>query len=289
MIILTIIFLPIAVAFTYIVAYAEAYPLSQTGAHVGDHHTSFQAARWILSIVSSFCFLAWFKTGIFLADKQWCCGLLICLSAMVLGTLPYWVQIPLEVHLLDRAWNSGCDGWAIDAVLNASAIVGFNVSLGVAAVAISPLSNYSMQLIAFSPEMYSFSVINSFNYTPPITYIVYNNETHIFTADNATNGNYTVAPQLSFPSLNLESVAPPYVNFQSESGPPSAWLSYNRSLDVLYTVNTYGQNATLLKVCGSLQRAEDFQIALGAVFIQHQLDTLYQGGWPTGLIWLGGD
>jgi hypothetical protein len=137
--------------------------------------------------------------------------------------------------------------------------------------------------------MYSFSVINSFNYTPPLTYIVYNNDTHSFTADNSTNGDYTVTPQLSFPSLKLESVAPSYVDFQSESGPPSAWLSYNRSVGVLYTVNTYGQNASLLKVCGSLQRAEDFQIALGAVFIQHQLDTVYQEGWPTGLIWLGGN
>lgn len=288
--VLPIITWPIAIGFDYMIAYADAYPLSQTASHVFSNHTAYEAGKWILSILAAIGMSSWFKAGLKLNEIDprncipACC---IACSALVLGTLPFWLLIVLEVRYLNQAWDSGCDEWTIAAVLNASAVVGYNVSLGVATVALSS-SNYSMQLVAFAPEMYSFSVINSFNYTPPIERIVYNNETHTFTADNSTTGNYTVAPQLTFPSLDLESSAPSYIRFQLEGGPASAWLSYNGTDGVLYTVNTSGQNATLFKVCGSLERAGDFQIALGAVFIQHQLDTLQAHGW-NGLIWLAGD
>jgi hypothetical protein len=165
--------------------------------------------------------LAWFKTGIKFAEirpENCIIGCCISSTALVLGTMPFWLVIVFESHFFNHAWGSGCDERTIEAVLNASAIVGYNVSLGVATVALS-WSNYSMQLLAFSPEMYSFSVIKSFNYTPPIKRIIYNNETHTFTADNTTNGNYTVSPQLSFPSLDLESSAPSYINFPVEGDP----------------------------------------------------------------------
>ena len=286
---LPIITWPIAIGFDYMISDADAYPLSQTAAHVFDNHTTYEAGKWILSILSAFCLLAWFKTGIELGKmrSEYCFpGCCISCTALVLGTLPFWLAVVLEVHLSNRAWGSGCDEWTIEAVLNASAIVGYNVSFGVATIALSS-ANYSMQLVAFSPQTYSFSVINSFNYTPPITVILYHNETHTVTGDNTTNGNYTVTPQLSFPSLDLESIAPSYIKFQVEGGPASAWLSYNGTESVLYTLNTRGQNATLFKVCGSLERAADVQIALGAVFIQHQLDTLHEQGW-NGLVVLSG-
>ena len=291
-----------SIVFTYFVSYADVYPLSSTAAHVKDHHSAYEAGRYILGTVVGFgLLLATLGATMLVESKEvGCWGCLgLCFLLLLLG-FPFWMQIAIEPGMYDRAWNSGCNGWAIDAVLNARSIVGLNVSLGVAAIVLSPESNYSMQLIAFSPEMYSFSVINSFNYTPPLSTIIYNNETHAFTADNRTKGDFIVAPQLSFPSLNLESLAPSYVDFETAGGSALAWLSHNRTVDVLYTVTNYltitnysrdadnfVYNASLLKVCGSLEWPDEFQIALGAVFIQHQLDSLYQHGLTPALVWPG--
>jgi len=74
----------------------------------------------------------------------------------------------------------------------------------------------------------------------------------------------------------LESIAPSYINFETVGGPALAWLSYNRTIDVLYTLNTKNGDVSQLKVCGSLQPLGEFQIAMGVVFMQHYLDTLYQ-------------
>ena len=187
--------------------------------------------------------------------------------------MPLWMGIAVAPSAYQRTWNGGCDEYEINAILNSSMVVGLNVSLGIATVGLTT-GNYSMELIANSANEFSFSVINASNYIPPISTIIYNNETHTFKTDDAISGVYNVTPQLSFPSLDLNSTAPSYVNFESPGGPALAWLSHNGTT-VFYTVNTNYHEFWQLKICGSLQPLGDFQIAMGVVFIQHYLDTLY--------------
>lgn len=82
----------------------------------------------------------------------------------------------------------------------------------------SVISDFNNQLLAHNAYNLSFSLITSFRYTPPISTSVYNNERLMFTADNATRGDYMVSPQLSFPSLNLESKFLSYIYFEYEGG-----------------------------------------------------------------------
>lgn len=80
-------------------------------------------------------------------------------------------------------------------------------------------------------------MVNSNGSTPAISTILYNNATHTFETDNSINGSYIVSPQLSFPSLQLDSIAPSYVNFEMLGGPTLAFLSYNNTALLLKTVN----------------------------------------------------
>jgi hypothetical protein len=186
--------------------------------------------------------------------------------------------------MANRAWSSTCDGWDIQATLNASTSQELDVTLGIATVVLSTARNYTMQLIASSASNLSLSVVDSVNYTPPVSTIVYNNESLLFTTNNATSGKYIVRPKLSFPSLNLETTAPDYIDFETKGGPALALLSYNRT-QVLYTVNTKPGDVSLLRVCGSLEPVGDFQIGLGVVFMQHYLNTLYQSQTPDNVLW----
>lgn len=279
---------PTAFVMSYYNIYADVYPLSLQAAHIqGAHHVVYEVFRWILSIVGclAMSFLAVAAIGSCMDGDgcDFCQFVVLILPVLALKFviwLPVYLSLIIRPRMADRAWNAMCDEWEIQATLNGSTSEGLNITLGIATVVLSTAGNYTMQLIANSAFNLSFSVVDSFNYTPPISTIVYNNESLIFTTDNATSGHYIVTPQLSFPSLNLESTAPDYINFETEGGPALALLSYNRTMPVLYTVNTKPGDFSLLRVCGSLEPIGDFQIAMGVVLMQQYLDTLYQSQIP---------
>jgi hypothetical protein len=284
---LAIIFWPVALVMGYFNTYADVYPLSSAAGHIeGGAHIAYEIFFWIFAFIGAIS--SAIPIGyVAYAIIEGCCGiggpLAVFLSfpgGLLVAILPMCLAVLIGPGMSSRAWNSVCDEFEFAAVLNATTNVGVNVSLGLATVALSAIGNYSMQLVALDTGNLTFSVINSFNYTPPFNTITYNNESLVYTT-NATSGEYVVSPQLAFPSLNLTSTAPSYINFEKAGGPALALLSSDHDNQVLYTLNTKHGNLAQLKICGSLQPVGDFQIAMGAVMMQHYLNTLYQQNPPS--------
>ena len=178
-------------------------PLSTAAAHIeGSAHHIFEAGLWILIIFGCLTGSIAFGAPVVLCcgNSQACLGLFAVIYIFSVGStvlLPLTADVIIKPGMQSRAWNSACNDWDMEAFLvastNASAVV-----LGSATVILSK-GNYSMQLVQNGTNVFSFFVVNSFNHTPPISSIHYNNKTLTFLTSNATYGNYTVDPQLSFP------------------------------------------------------------------------------------------
>lgn len=283
-----LVFWPAALVMRYYNAYADVYPLSSTAAHIeGNAHAAYEFFFWIFALIGALGSAIPIGSIVY-GIITLCCGIgkllagvVLVYAGLLLAILPMCLTILIGPGMSHRAWNSVCDKFEIAAVLNATTNVGVNISLGLATVAVSAIGNYSMQLVALDAGNLTFSVINSFNYTPPITTITYNNESLVYTT-NSSSGEYIVSPQLAFPSLNLTSIAPSYINFEKPGGPALALLSSNHVDQVLYTLNTKHGDLAQLKICGSLQPVGDFQVAMGAVMMQHYRNNLYnQNPTPT--------
>jgi hypothetical protein len=271
---LLIMFSAVALSLTgiYFIVNAYDHPLSSISATVRGHHSGFQTGGLILIVIAGVATSCWVLIMIPAIEKS-CLSVFGVLCIMSLCTMPFWLGIAAAPRAMQSVWDNGCDSYDLNAVLNASLLVGVDISLGTAAIQLSSGANYTMELFANSPNQFSFTVIDSWQFYPFIEQVLYNNETNTITVNNIT-GHYNITSQLTFPSLDMTSNAPSFVNFTRPEGPTLAWLTYNGAT-VLYTVNTNYYNFWQLKVCGSLDPPGDFQIALGVVFIQHYLDSLY--------------
>jgi len=142
------------------------------------------------------------------------------------------------------------------------------------ATVIYSTGNYTMQLQRNETNhaIYYFYPIDQNNLSPIYHNITYNTVNHTFAIDNVAS-NYSVEPNLAFPSLNL-ALEDPSIPFGDDCDIPSANLIYsNKSITsrVLDTVNTSPDTCTLLKVCGNMKSHREFEIALGVVMIKQWL------------------
>lgn len=176
-------------------------------------------------------------------------------------------------------YSDACQGYNISAILSGVSgtdptnFYGLIPIVGIATVALA-YGNYSMHLLYHNetpPAIFRFEVFQSFNYTPALESITYN-ESHAIYFINDTANPYNISPTLGFPSLDLISNGSSSgFQYDSSCSAPSVQLDYHNNsfsvYNVLKTAMTSPSNCSQLKVCGMLDGTDDFQIALGVVMI----------------------
>ena len=285
----------VCVLFNYYEAYANVYPASEVAGNIRwttASSNAFTTFRWIFALLSMGLVgvpAIYLLQSVF---KKVCKSYGLCVAVpfgvvlfVFLGILTLWPSYLSRVIMViwrHRIWNEVCDGWDITAVLHGIQYDQIGPLVGFATIILAK-ANYTMQLAQdqHNPNLYSFDLLNAVNYTPPYAHITYNNATFTYTIGNNTD-QYLANPRLSFPSLGLESVGKAATRFQEEYGPAIANLVHKTDStmsNVLYTYNTSPGDCTVLKVCGMLEPEGDFQIAIGAVLIQHYVDSVMCSGY----------
>jgi hypothetical protein len=273
----------------YYYCYDSVYPGTKIAANISrnDSTTSaFAAFYWILSgpaIMVNIPIAWWFmKLWIGLSGKVGLKGVFASLMAfiafwtcMALGTWTIWISFPLEILWHKSVYNNACmgGGWDITAVLSGVSYASYIATVpnvGSADV-VFEFGNYTMELDqnVNNTVIYNFYDTHTFNYTPPLHNITYDLENATYTINNITT-NFTLSPNLAFPSLGLV-LEDPSIPFILDCWPPSANLIHRNGPNitrVLDTVTDWDSDCTLFKTCGNLDLPGDFQIALGVVMIQ---------------------
>jgi hypothetical protein len=199
---------------------------------------------------------------------------IICLPVLIfLGTWQGWISFMLKPVLTNYVYNTACQGWDISADLQGVSWDNQLQSLpyvGTATVVLA-YGNYSMQLERdeTNHDVFTFYLLNTFNYTPPFSNVTYNFSNETYTIDNVTT-KFTLEPNLQFPHLDLV-LRDISIPFESTYGPPNADLIYRNGLvqkNVFNTVTTRDGDCTQLRACGMLSPKGSFEIAMGVVMIQ---------------------
>jgi hypothetical protein len=197
---------------------------------------------------------------------------------LALGTWELWIIAVIEPLWRRVVFNNACQGWDISATLQGFHRGKVDFSLPVVGVAtvVFAYANYTMQLLQDQKSLglYTFTVLDSFNYTPSFPNISYNVKNFTYTIDHIST-SYNVTPNLSFPSLGLV-LEDPSIPFKNDWGPPAAHLiqrNFSTVSDVLQTI-TKGQSCRTLKVCGMVDPKGDFEIVMGVVMIQQSIYSL---------------
>jgi hypothetical protein len=309
--------------FAYYSCYDFVYPASKTASIINSSSGWFVMGRWAFAAVSlvpnSMVGLKIFlllprkipkrMTGTF----KWSALILWLVFCVWVCTWGLWLSWPIGELWHKSVWEHGCQGWDIEAVLDGISNPDFMNSsaplVGIASVS-RATGNYSMAMVRLNSsdgEYYQLSLKDVVGYSPPFSNVTYNPANTTYTI-NGTTTKFSITPNLSFPSNNLETLdptipflwRPPMQNlvhcvFNDATGRPNL---ANRSLDLsssqkghpqtdktcsrfLETVTIKPHNCTQLKVCGMLDHAENFQIPLGFIMIQHFFFSMCcQGGCP---------
>ena len=211
------------------------------------------------------------KVGYWLSIPFSLLWLVVCAS---LGTWEFWISWVLGRVWTDLVWNGACSNWDMTVVLEGVSWKELPTSLpyvGIATVVLANnRGNYTLQMIRndIYHEIFTLYKRHVGTYTPPLGNITYNSTAYTYDINNMTS-YYVMDPNLSFPSLNM-SLADPSIPFANNWGPPVANLVYHNDsakINVLKMI-TSSYDCQNLKLCASLEREAEFQIALGVAMIQ---------------------
>jgi hypothetical protein len=273
-------------------SYIDIYPGSEVAAHVLRNNSSWDAWYiffWILAAIATFCNCSllwrnWFKRFWALGTRikfpwlirLWRILLILFLCAALSG--PFWITFVIRAVWKNSAWDAACSGWDVTAIVQGINYYNFrsNPSIIATATLSTATGPYFMQLIhqKFNYDQYTVQTFTgNSHFGHAISNLTYNTITDTFNGTNITTGSYVTSPSLAFPSLDLELRDPsiPFTRSNVNTYPPSADLIYrNGSTEssVLQTVMTMPGTCTTLKVCGTQDYLEDFQLALGLVMIE---------------------
>jgi hypothetical protein len=272
------------ILFNYYDVYPNVYPGSTIAQNLsGGKGTAFSVFKWIIcwsfgSLVG-FGALALGCGGVGAMHES--SPVLACIIAIpfvaicaFVGTWQMWIYWPLNSLWFNAVWNGACQGWDGYAMLQGIDWMDVASSLPYAGTATVFLTvgNYSMQLErnAQNHHIFYFYDLQTGNSTPPFSNITYNIFNHTYTINNVTS-QYTVSPNLAFPSLDFQ-LADPSIPFSTaECDMPLADLVYangTATSNVLHVVNTDRSDCTSLKVCTNTTPQGEYEIALGVLLIQ---------------------
>jgi hypothetical protein len=209
---------------------------------------------------------------------------------LITKSITFWVRPLVSDYYQAKVFDNTCavDGWDLDITLGASTLTETLPVVGNANVTSTALSggiNYTTQLVRHVDNHLRFDfVVTSISGSvdPPFTNITYDwqNSTYVVWGPNSTNisGTYTTTPSLSFPSIHLstldESIPFQRPNYDECWAAAATLVLRNSSSltyqNVLKSITLDPADSTRLKVCGMAGSvAEELQISLGVVFIDH--------------------
>jgi hypothetical protein len=212
---------------------------------------------------------------------------------LLTGWIAVWFPPVVSIYYQTKIFNHACtaNGWDLDITLATSGTSALASTLpvvgdaNVTSTALSSSINYTTQLVRhFDNHLHFTFVVTSISGSvdPPFTNITHDwqNNTYVVWGPNSTNtsGTYTTTPSLSFPSIHLstldESIPFQRPNYDECWAAAATLVLRNSSSstyqNVLKSITLDPADSTQLKVCGMAGSvAEELQISLGVVFIDH--------------------